>query len=544
MQHGPQSQQLLKRVVRRLELASIGRSAFVASLICGGLYLALFCASRMLGVVPDWFHPTSVAFVPLAGLLCGVLFRRRVGVIDAARRVDSQEQTRDLFLTVTTLTATSGEYQSLVVETAEKRAASIVPQQIVPLVWLPRLGWAAGTVAALLLAVLLLPQFDPFGRVEAVAVVERAVEELEESREHTRLRVESLKAEVEEEGDVADEVEAALDEVAKKLGDMKRDQQKQNSEQIASLQKEIGAMWRAARNSDELKELLNKESLEQGFGRDIETLRKWGEELSKGETESLDKQTEEITEMLQKLRKTKDPVERQEIEQQIRREMKELEDFAKNNVKSPQLEAALKRAMQQLAQAKQNGQLSDEAIKAAMESVKLAKMELREIAKTAEEFKKLEQALEAMQLAKKLNRDGELEGNPGKDATLAAYVELYQEMMMAQGQGAGAGGKGDGKGTGGEGNGEGGKVAEDDTTETDFESKTSKSAVRAGKVLLSIKTRGIGDKTDDTIEYSELIRDIRQGMTEAIELEEIPPGYVPGIKKYFDALEVPTEPTE
>jgi septal ring factor EnvC (AmiA/AmiB activator) len=543
MERIPESRRLLTSVVRRLELVSLGRVAFVASLICCGVYFSAFAASRLLGVVPDWFHPTSVAVVPLAGLLGGVLFRRRVGLQDAARRVDSHGQTHDLFLTVTTLTPNSGEYQSLVISAAEERAATIAPQLVVPFVWLPRLSWAAGTVAVLLLAVLFLPQFDPFGRVEAVASVERAAEELTESREHTRLRVESLKAEAKEEGELSDEVEAALDEVAERLSEMKRDQQEKNAELIAGLQEEVGAMWRAARSSDELKELLNRESLDQGFGRDIETLRKWAEELSKGETASLDKQADDIVEMLQKLRKTQDPVEQQEIEQDLRRAMQELEDFAENQVKSPQLEAALKRTMSQLAQSRQNGQLSDEALEAAVESVRLAKMELREIAKSAEEFQKLEQALEAMQLAKKLNRDGELEGQPGEGASIADYVELYQQIMLAQGGGAGnvPGGQGAGEGqdTGGKGSGEGGKVAENDSTKTDFESRTSKSAVEAGKVLLSIKTRGAGEQGDEKLEYRELIREVRKGMTEAIEVEEIPPGYVPGIKKYFDALDAP-----
>ena len=48
----------------------------------------------------------------------------------------------------------------------------------------------------------------------------------------------------------------------------------------------------------------------------------------------------------------------------------------------------------------------------------------------------------------------------------------------------------DGEGLGGEGMGSGGKAPEDDSITTDFKTEQSKSAVTAGKVLLSVKTKG------------------------------------------------------
>ena len=53
-------------------------------------------------------------------------------------------------------------------------------------------------------------------------------------------------------------MQAALDRVTEKLQQMKRDQQQQNAEELAELQKGVGEMWRGARESDELKELMKK----------------------------------------------------------------------------------------------------------------------------------------------------------------------------------------------------------------------------------------------------------------------------------------------
>ena len=90
---------------------------------------------------------------------------------------------------------------------------------------------------------------------------------------------------------------------------------------------------------------------------------------------------------------------------------------------------------------------------------------------------------------------------------------------------------------GGPGIGEGGLAPEDDSIETGFKTERSKSAITAGKVLLMLKTKGLGERGDAETNYRSALRHVRQGVDEAILQEQIPPGYREGIKKYFDTFQ-------
>ncbi|OYW21188.1 MAG: hypothetical protein B7Z55_06050, partial [Planctomycetales bacterium 12-60-4] len=63
-----------------------------------------------------------------------------------------------------------------------------------------------------------------------------------------------------------------------------------------------------------------------------------------------------------------------------------------------------------------------------------------------------------------------------------------------------------------------------------------KSAVTAGKVLMSMSSQGRGEKGNAVVDYKTLVQQVRQGASEAILQEQVPPGYHEGIKSYFDAL--------
>ena len=49
------------------------------------------------------------------------------------------------------------------------------------------------------------------------------------------------------------------------------------------------------------------------------------------------------------------------------------------------------------------------------------------------------------------------------------------------------------------------------------------------------KTKGLSDKGQVTEEYQEAMKEIREGVDEAISKEKIPPGYHEIIKKYFSS---------
>lgn len=538
MSECPESRRLLSLIAGRLRLISLGRMVFLISAGAASAYFVLFLISRLTGLIPDWFHPASVAAIPVTGLLLALLLHHRPQLLEAARRVDQTEGTKDLFLTLTLLDRAPGEYQPLVSLDAEERARKIVPERVVPFLWERRVATVCAALAMLAMAVVLVPQLDPFGKVEAAQQVESLRRELTETRQDTAARRAELQKDKED--DLSEEVQKTIDQLVEALKQMKRDQKEDNARKLAEQQKEIGAEWRSLRNSNELKELLNKDSLAQNFGRTQELMRKWGEELENGRPEALEKKVEDLKDKLERLQKETDPAKRQELQQEIKREMKELQDFAREKVKSGQLQASLQRAMKQMESGQTDPKLLSEAMEAAQESLDLAKMELKEIAQSARDLKALEESLKAIQAAKKLNEAGQLDGESGEGQGLEDYAEMYAEMMaeMGEGQGEGDGqGQGDGDGTGGEGMGRGGKTPEDESISTDFQKEKSKSATKAGKVLLSMKTKGLSESGDAKADFQRLASEVRQGLSEAIELEQIPPGYVPGIKSYFDTLE-------
>ena len=72
---------------------------------------------------------------------------------------------------------------------------------------------------------------------------------------------------------------------------------------------------------------------------------------------------------------------------------------------------------------------------------------------------------------------------------------------------------------------------------TGFKSEQSKSAVVAGKMLMSMQQKGENEKGEVVRDYKALVQTVKQGAMEALNTEQIPPGYHDGIKSYFDALE-------
>jgi hypothetical protein len=522
----PKSLQLLQAVVRRLKLLAVGQSAQVITLALGAIYLAAFIASRGFGVLPDFFHPASVLAIPAVGVLLGMLIHRRPRTDEAAREIDRHAASKDLFLTLTLLESSGGNFQPLVCQDAERRSEKLLPEKIVPYRWEQsrlRTALLAG-IPCLVAAVMLMPQFDPFGQQAEAAKLEEDVAELDKAKEATEERKAKLETAADE-GEISEDVRKALEGVAKTFGEMKRETPELNAEKLQDRQKEVALKWRDVRNSDELKELLNKNASAQHFGRQAEQMKKWGKDLEDGETDELMKELDKMRETLQRLAKTEDPAERQKLQQELKKQMKQLDDFAREHVKSPQLRAALQRAKRQMEAASKNPEMAQEALAAAMESAELAKMELKEIAKTAKEMKKLEEALEAIQKAKMLNSLGELQ-ELADGASLEDYERLYAELMgQMEGQGQGQGERG-----------RGGDVEEEADVDADYEKKKTRTSIDAGKVLLSIKTKGVSESGDVKEQYQELVKEVRSGLSEAIELEEIPPGYVPGIKSYFDAI--------
>jgi hypothetical protein len=218
--------------------------------------------------------------------------------------------------------------------------------------------------------------------------------------------------------------------------------------------------------------------------------------------------------------------------QKLRERLDALYQFAEESG-SKTLAAALKRTQEQMqmaakAAAKADGDPKDpaveEALKAAAESAKLADKELEQIAQSAKELKDLEQALSVLQMAKNLNNKDLLDGKKMEGMqSMADYEAMYAKMMK--------------DGMPDEGEGDGSPRDENDSQKSQFKTELSKSQISKGKVLLTLKTKGMGEHADVKEQYRSAVRDVKQGLSEAILREEIPPGYHEGIKGYFDSIE-------
>lgn len=530
---GTSVSQALGAVLRRLTIRQIAHRSFVAMIVFASLYAVLLLVGRLTGTYAEVFSPWSVAIVPVLSLIAGIVWPGRPAQKAAAHAMDEYHKTKDLFLTALMLEQSPCEYSPLVLRDAEKAAKNVKPEQVVPFQWEHPSLVSAATLGVLLLGAFFIPTLDPFGNVAEAKQSETQRRLLEETKKKTEERKKQLaRKELEEEN--SEEVNSAVEKLQASFQQTKKGDRKKNLLELNKRQKEIGEMFRNLQ-SGELKSLFDEAKSNQKLGaiNDQEMFRKWQKELQEGGSKSLQSKMEQMKDDLERLMKEKDPVKRSEMEREIKKQLKELHDFASTKTGSEALKAALQRAMDQMDAAKSD-ELSKEAMEALKESMELAQQEVQGLAQAARDLEKLEDALEMISMAKKMNAEDQLDGEmfPG-EMTLEDYAEMYAQLMGQQG---------DGEGTGGQGQGDSESVDEDDSTETDFIDEKSKSAVQKGKILLSMKTKGLSDSGDiKDADYKRIVGEINQSLDEVIDQEQIPPGYVDGIKKYFDTLEK-TEP--
>ena len=541
---------LLNQVLHRMRLAAVGRSFYWTFLVFCGLFAAVLLAARFSGIfVIPAATSTWLAFsaVPVIAGLFAWVFHRRPTLPDAARLVDQSTGSKDLYLTLSLLKTSAGAYQPLVIQSAEARAQGVSAQRVLPFTWQQRFWhavWVPGLVA---LGVFFLPQFDPFGKVAAAKLHEKRNDRLADSKKATELRLEEVKRQ-NDEHDENNATDEAIEDLKLTFNKMKADQKLDNLKMLSSEQKDIGKLWRQI-SSEKLKDLMKSSaSSDQQFGANQdEKLQKWVKELQDGDAGGVQNELKELKEQLQQLAATKDPVKRAELMQELKERLQSLDKLAHEKLNNEQLTTALERAMQQM-DLSENKDLQQEALQAAMQSLELSEQELEQVEQAVKDMKELEEALKTIQQAKKLNDQEKLDGSKSENCkTLEDYEALYAEMLAQSGEGE-SDGESEKEGEfadGGPGFGKGGEAAEDDSVETGFKSEQSKSAVVAGKMLLSMQTKGEAEKGEVVRDYKQLMQSVKQGAMEAMNTEQIPPGYHESIKGYFDSLEkTKTKPTK
>lgn len=536
----PTTGRLLGRVALRQRLASFARRGYLSAIGLAVVYGLLLLTSRLLGVIPNWFEPTTLLLIPGGALLLGLVLHHRPRAPEAARLIDTQTGANDLFLTAALLEGAPGAYKPLVLGQAEQRAAEIAPSEVVPVVWLERVLVLVGLLCALFLGVRFLPQLDPFGNKQAQAQQEERRRALAESRKAVKLRVALLKK-AKAQAERTAEVEHQVGELKNAFRKMKPKAPKENFERLTAVQKELNDLWRM-RSEQRLKQAFEQMQQAQRVGSgESQKAERWKRRLKRGDAEPLKKEMNEIKDMARQLEQLSDPSKKQALQKEITKRMKNLSDFLANNVSSKSMEEAVERALEQL-KATENKELSKEAAKALKESLDLTKLEAEKLAQAVRDMKALEEALKAAQLAKQANQrlggvDGQCEGCQGCK-TLGDYAEFYKKLMEGAKQGEVGPGMGPNPVSG-----RGGEAPEKPDEQTDFLTERAKSALKAGRILMQWKTRELSKAGEVKEDYRRKVEAVKEGAAEAILTEQVPPGYHDAIQKYFDSLkEAPKKP--
>lgn len=543
----PQIAAILTRVLLRMRLASAGVWFHRAVLALAALYALGLIISRGLGLLPDVFALPTLLLIPAVALLVAMLLHRRPTAQDAARAVDQATGAKDLFLTATLLERAPGEYRPLVLQEAQSRAASVRPAAVVPFQPWNRAGQAAACVAALALAILGLPQFDPFGYDQKRLQEQEKRARLEESVQITQARA----AEIEKrqpEAEHSREVDLALEELKKAFTQMKPEQQSANQRRLNEEQREIGKMWERAAE-EKLRQAGNPTAADQKFVTAAsERAKAMEEELKQGKTDALQREAQALKDLAKKLAQEKDPATREQMRRELESRLGEMSDALSRNATSPALTEALSRAAQQLAACNNPG-LAEEAAEAMSQTMELSEQELKSLAQTMRDAKALENALKAIQAAKMANSMKNLDGQGCKSCSnMEDYAHQFMKMCQGGGKPGGQGEQPNPLGLpkmpgpkmagGGKGIGEGGPRPEN-PVEVGFKSERSESALTAGKLLMEWKNKGVSDSDAVKKDYVERVGEIKRGASEAILQEEIPPGYHDAIKRYFDQMDQP-----
>lgn len=569
------AERLTQRVVSRLQIAGV--CVKFSSTMCWlvAVCLVALLIRRLCGVGPDWFAVDALAVLPVLAVLIAIGTAQKPTIREAARSIDTTCGADELFLTLVQLQSSGGGYQSVVAEQAEQVALGVRPSEVVSWRWQLPAARLAGGAVVLVVVILFLPQLDPFGAAESANAAVAVRRDLEASRRETSIRAAELTAR-RESAVVADGAEESLAELAAELRRLTGDRSAVSLPELESRQRSVEARWRDANKDQDVARLVENAQANQFLGQAGNGSRQWVEDLAEGQTDSLDEAFAALRDELVELASPDDEADRQERERRVRKQIAELQRFAGNQLESQFAEAAMKRAMSQLDSMRLEPDLKSEAAAAARESIDLAQQEMREIAQNAQQLASLEKALNAIQSAKQLARSKDGKSGQSDDATIQEFVDQYaklqgeggkedsgndqhgenegalnspdQQVASTSGQ---SGSKDEGTpGATSQGNtvdrsldassgkGEGRAVArENDQAETSFRDERESRNLDENRRLMAMRRQGLSEAGEVSDEYRELVRSLQRRVSTAIEVEEIPPGYVSGIRRYFDSLD-------
>jgi hypothetical protein len=538
---------LLAGVARRKRLIGLARLAFIAFAVSAGLYTTALLVARLTGLIPDVFTPATLVIPALTALAVaiGVLGLRRATPPSAiARLVDQKLGTNDLFLTAQAISGSAGVFQELVLSRAAARATSADATQILPFTPWRRSAISATVLGLMAMGLFLLPQLDPFGREAERARVTKREHQLQLAQQAAKARVEAL-TQARTDLPTSEAVTQQLTKLAATFDQLKKGDAAANNQKLNGEQKELGKALMQARDQQQFTADQDHTGDLQRLGAgDLSKAEALRQELAKGDSRAAQEQLDKLKELTERLEKSADPAQQQQLRAEIKRQLDQLtETLGKQGKQASQ---ALSQAMDQLAQTGNPG-TARAALDALKDSLDLAKAELSSMAQGTRDVDQLKDALQTLQMARKLNELGDLgaagedvQGNfkgPGKKS-LADYKKLYAKLMQERGQSQGSGKGGMGQNPG---QGDGGKGKENNDAETQFDHQRSRSQLTAGQTLMQWKTSGPAEKGVAREDYQRSLSEVRQGVSEALLHEQLPPGYQEAVKKYFDSIDPAAE---
>jgi hypothetical protein len=523
----------MRRVARRKWLVDVGvagRWGVLTLALAGILWLA---GSRVFGFWSEETTRAAVMAAAGAALLAGVaatVWRRRLAPLDLARLIDRRTDSRDLFLTAAMIEGSPGEYRPLVLNQAEQRAAAIHARQVLPFHWKTGAQQAVGACVLLGLTTLYLPQWDVLGKGRERRQVEQRKAQLEDTRRATILRIADLQKQAGEPSRVEQAI-AALEQTFQKA---KPTEKEANLQRLTEHQKTLGEQWRQ-KADPQLMKALASERVDQSFGRgDPRQAEQMKEALRKGDVSALKKQLNDLQKQAERLAAMPDSSEKRQGRDQLQRQLGAMADAASKALPSPGLNASMSRALDQLSRGA-SPQMSSSALQATAESLGLSVQEAEALARSMQDLKSLEDALKSAQLAKQLNDQGKLNGAECAECKgIEDYAALYARVLGKQDKR----GTGPGMGTN-PGQGFGGKAQENGGAKTAYKPEKSPTALSGGKMLMQWKTNEASEPGLASQDYLASIQQAKQGVSEAIVQEQVPPGYHRAIQKYFDVLPPP-----
>ena len=563
------AERLVQRVVVRLRIAHF---CFIFSATMCWLVAACLVAlliQRLCGVGPDWFTADVLAVLPVFAVLIAFGAGHKPTLVEAARKIDTTCGANDLFLTFVQLRSCGGAYQVVVSDQAEKLSVGIRSSEIVP--WnsrRPVVRLAGGTVV-FVLAMQFVPQFDPFGIEKSANTFVAVRRDLEESRRATSIRAAELSAR-RDSAALVDGRDEFLVELAAELRRLTDDRLAVSLPELESRQRVLVARWRAARNDQSVARLLENAQANQFWGRTDNGNRKWVEDVAEGQMDSLDEAFATLQDEFAELASSADDVDRQGLERHVRQQIAELQRFSGNQLESKFAETAMQRAMSQLDSMRLEPELESEAATAARESIELAQQEMHQIAQNAKDVALLEDALNAIQSAKQLAQSDSGKTSQSDGSRIQKFVDQYAKLQDEDGdagndqrrenedmpnstgqQVASTGGQSESKdeaksGVASEGKSAGrstnssfgqATVRENDRAETAFRDARESLRLEETRRLLAMRRQGLSEVGEVSDEYRKLVRSLQRRVLTAIEVEEVPPGYVSGIRRYFDSLD-------